>query len=235
MSIGPLPSYKFGTCPGGSDSPWTVTERTSTPTAELGPFEYPARIESSPSPTLVFDPSRRGSIALGQIPRLARTGLTLGGPLIRSPTLVLSSPPDMPSSPDMVYLPPRVSTGGALAFSHSALPTRIPPSLLARRRSVPVNTHSLRALAAGTGISAINATGTNPNTTSPGTDRRRRDVKVTNTYPARPDLMTRASYATSTSSIVLDTPTTSEVDELEVEIAGQGLVVGLDVDEKVKG
>lgn len=182
---------------------------TSTPTTELGQFEYPVTSSASTSPiapsvsrsppasaphhhkafasvvtaravstTTAFFPrppplGRRGSIASGQISRMAAglpgperpeqareavlrrpqpvaTGSTPALPTLSlSPNLrPVSVPPNtaaQPASPrfsGQVYLPPAPAQprrGGPIAFAHAPLPAPIPPSLLARRGSVPHN------------------------------------------------------------------------------------------------
>ncbi|KAL1412989.1 hypothetical protein Q8F55_000738 [Vanrija albida] len=186
---------------------------TSTPTAELGAFEYPVASSASSSPaaptvsrsppasaphqhkafasvvsaravstSTAFFPrppplGRRGSIASGQISRLAAglpgperetllpqpqpqaqaqlrrpqpiaTGSTPALPtLSMSPSLRPAAPlpatqPTSPRFSGPVYLPPAPAQprrGAPIAFAHAPLPAPIPPSLLARRGSVPHN------------------------------------------------------------------------------------------------
>ncbi|WOO76666.1 uncharacterized protein LOC62_01G000291 [Vanrija pseudolonga] len=195
-----------------------VPPLTSTPTTELGQFEYPVTSSAATSPTAptaaatvsrsppasaphhhkafasvvsaravststAFHPrppplGRRGSIASGQISRLAAglpgpdrpeqqsreavlrrpqpvaTGSTPALPTLSlSPSLRPVSVPatsatallQQPASPrfsGQVYLPPAPAQprrGGPIAFAHAPLPAPIPPSLLARRGSVPHN------------------------------------------------------------------------------------------------
>ncbi|KAL7418653.1 hypothetical protein Q5752_006336 [Cryptotrichosporon argae] len=222
---GPAATFSFGTCPS--------LPPVSTPTAELGPFEYPepsslSSASSSSSATSAVGPlpgpsrpraaytdldvrtpvtggitlGRRGSIALGHISRLAQTAAPFVPPVAsgsrrpsypsppssrrsstcstlttlpvsgRRPSILHSvtsqavpgdvppplfpidsneptpfgSVPHSPSHPSSPSLhgaapsSPRVhARQGSIAFAHQPMVAPIPPSLLARRGSLPVS------------------------------------------------------------------------------------------------
>ncbi|RSH82440.1 uncharacterized protein EHS24_007409 [Apiotrichum porosum] len=114
------PSIGSYVCPSGSYSSVSPVMTAPSPLA-LRPQHGRRSSSSSSLPTSSPNPSLPLPLAVASLPGVTTPGAT---------PVNISGP---------IYLPPRATVGGPLAFAHAPLPAPIPPSLLARRGSVPLN------------------------------------------------------------------------------------------------